>query len=210
MPGLISAEDKARKRKRNEDLPFAGMHSKRSPMCNPGDQENYQSEILQLEKRVLGSRRHYNSIADLLELAREPHGNAGRQQSAVVALCRIFCRLMAVGSLSSTGSEAQSETVIVRWLRERYADYRAIVLNLLGNDDLERQSVALTLSMQLVKEEASNLKPDENRLWESGIFAGVVRNLATTGPDDRARERFMRDFVEEYDDIRFYTFTVLA
>ena len=210
MPGLISAEDKTRKRKRNEDFALAGRDAKRGVMYVQDAQENYQSEIIQLEKHILGSRRHYNSIPDLVELAREPHGHAGRQQFMMVALCRIFCRLMARGNLTSTGAEVESETVIIQWLRERYADYQALVLDLLCTGEFESQSAALTLSMQLVKEEASNLKSDEHRLWKSGMFARVVRTLVMTGPDDRTRERFLKGFVNEYDDIRFYTFTVLA
>lgn len=199
-----------RKRKRNEDLPLTGMHSKISAMHAPNAHKNYRSEFLQLEKHILRSRRHYNSIPDLVELAREPHGYAGRQQFAVVALCRIFCRLLAGGNMTTSGAGAESEAIIVRWLRERYTDYQAIVMNLLCTGDFERQSAALTLSMQLVKEEVSNLKLNEHRLWKSGMFADVVRTLVMTGPDDRTRERFIKDFVEEYDDIRFYTFMVLA
>ena len=204
MPGLINPDEGSRKRKRNGYLPPADVHSKR---CSVDD---YRSEILQLEDNILGSRRQYNSIPELLALAREPEGGVGRQQFAVVALCRIFCRLMAVGSMTRTGAEAENDAVILRWLRERYADYQAIILNILGSGDFERQTAALTLSMQLVKEEASNMKLDEHRLWKSGVFPGVVRALVIARSDDRIREQFIKDFVEEYDDIRFYTFSVLA
>lgn len=64
--------------------------------------------------------------------------------------------------------------------------------------------------MRFVKDEALHLKVNEEYAWRSGIFADIVRSLLEAEDGQEVREEFVEKYVEEYDDIRLYTFAVVA
>ncbi|KAI9819476.1 MAG: hypothetical protein M1827_006924 [Pycnora praestabilis] len=174
------------------------------------DDDDPQTRILLLESRILESRRHYNNIAILLESFRGTDKAAEEQATACVALCRVFCRLMVAGSMSKTEDTPENEAIIIKWLKERYNDYTAILLKTLQGGEPEKQSTVLILLMRLVKDEALYLKVNEEYAWLSGMFADIIRSLLEAKDGQVVREEFVEKYVEEYDDIRLYTFAVVA
>ena len=200
MPGLVDANQKVRKRKRDEDNVVTRVVSK-----------NYDlTRIAFLEEQILGSRKHYNAIPTLIGYAKCYEEDPVRHHHAVLALCRIFCRLMATGGMIRVKATAKEEEVIARWLRERYQDYQRILLDMLASTKIGRQGIAMTLLMQLVKEEGTYSKTNSEPGWDSGLFASVVQQMVTGVSNNSVREDFVRAFVEVYDDIRFYTYKVLS
>ena len=169
---------------------------------------NVQSDFLLLEEQILESRKNFNKIVTLLEHAtkRDSQEEITQGTLALVALCRVFRKLIALGHLSSTHQAQKTETAIVQWLNERYMDYKKILLKLFSEDDASRHSAALALLMRLIKEDAEHLELSENSIWRKGTFAGILKELILSGNAAESRDEFVQNHVNKYYDIRFHAF----
>ena len=168
------------------------------------------SHINSLEQQIINSRRHYNSLIVLIELASWNKNPSFQQHHAVVALCKVFCRLMAAGHLTKTKSSPGNEIIIIQWLEERLQDVHNLLLDMLLQGSQEQQSSALMLCMQLYKEEATHLKSDEESAWNKGFFPDIFQSLMSDKTSYQTKEEFVKNFVDGYDDIRLYTFKMLS
>ena len=191
-PSEVSAKGKKRKREIAEE-----------------DEADSVSKILVLENQVLESRRYYNNIVTILKQCWGQGIEHNNEESniAVVALYRVFCRLMALGKLAQPRGTVENEATIVQWLNARYIEYKEILLTTLSQGGSNKQSTALTLLMRLVKEEATHLNLSEDALWRTGTFARVLKALSdAVDPSADVLDEFAQEYVQIYDDIRFYTF----
>ncbi len=168
------------------------------------------ADISSLETKIAESRKHYNELITLIDIARREDRTDGTDTAASVALCRTFCRLIANGSLTEPKSVEDAETVIFGWLKERYGEYRQLMIDNLRDGDSSQQYEALTLLLRLVKAEISHHKSEQGRFWRSGTFATIVQTLLAPSKLDNALEEFTRSYLNVYRDVRFYTFSVVA
>ena len=201
---------RTRKRKREGEVSKLPSSKKRATEQDPGDEDEFQSDILLLEASILESRKHYNNISKLLKYAQDLGAESQKDTIAAVALCRIFCRLMAAGSLVKTQRSNENEVTVAQWLSERYRAYKDVLLQVLRQGDIPRQSTALTLLMRLVKEEKAHLNLSYETVWRRGIFASLVDVLVEDAVAEDTRMEFVEKYVEEFDDIRYYTCERLA
>ena len=169
-----------------------------------------QDKALQLEEKILESRTNYNSIHTLLKCLQQEDELKNEKQIAAVALCRIFCKLMARGSLSKLQESSSDEVMIMQWLRERLHDYEQGLLRMLRSNNIGTQSIALTVLMQLFKDEASHLNQSAHMLWQEGIFWQLVQTLIEEEVVEEVRTEFVERYVVKYEDVRYYTFACLA
>lgn len=211
MPYLTAAASAGKKRKRDVEDRHANQRAKTKSRSKPtaAEEEDPQAQILLLENQVLESRRHYNNIATLLSTARQTNGDSEITQTALIALCRVFSRLMAAGSMVKSRTTPETEVVIIQWLRERYQEYTQLLLDSLRGVDVVEQSTVLTLLMRLVKEESIHLHNQGDYAWKNGLFARVVGALLELSESADLVNGFLEEYVEEYDDVRFYMFQVL-
>ena len=209
MPGLTNGLDTAKKRKR-KDAPSESLKRKRVASKGSSEESNVHDEILSLEEKILESRNNYNSIHTLLDYLKSSDHGSEKGVLAAVALCRVFCRLMAGGSLNRHREKAGNENTIAQWLGERLQDYENQLLKVLKKPDIGRQSTALTLLMRLLKEEAAHLNNLKESVWRDGIFGKLVHTLVEDEVVDETRAEFVEKYVEEYDDVRYYTFALLG
>ena len=209
MPGLTNGLDPTKKRKR-KDAPSESSKRKRVASKEPSEEPDLQDDILSLEEKILESRINYNSIHTLLGyLGSSDHGSE-KNVLAAVALCRVFCRLMAGGSLNKHKEKAGNENTIAQWLGERLQDYENELLKMFTEPDVGRQSTALTLLMRLVKEEAAHLNNVKGSIWRDGMLEKLVHKLLDDEVAEEIRAAFVENYVEKYDDVRYYTFALLA
>jgi len=194
MPYIEPAATAGKKRKRETKTSTAKSSARK--------ENDSQARILLLETQILESRQHYNNIATLLSILKK-QGDAADETDilAAVALCRVFCRLMAAGSFVESKGSLETELVITQWLKERYREYTETILGLLCGSGSEKYgSTCLTLLMRLVKEESAHL--GHEGAWKpSGLFEHVVSSVLSAD-NDAVREEFLAKFVNEYDDIR--------
>ena len=170
-----------------------------------------QDEALQLEEKILESRTNYNSIQTLLKYLQQENELKNEKTIAAVALCRIFCKLMARGSLSKLQESSSNELVIMQWLRERLLDYEQGLLRMLKSKSIGTQSIALTVLMRLLKDEASYLNQSaDNLCWQEGIFWQLVQTLIEEEVVEETRTEFVERYVVKYEDVRYHTFACLA
>ncbi|KAK5742477.1 Maturation and nuclear export of 40S ribosomal subunits interacting protein [Elasticomyces elasticus] len=201
MPGL-AVNGAVRKRKR-DDVPAT---KRKAPKATTG--ESTQNKILQLEEQILQGREHYNNIVELQTLVAKYETKPRAATLAAVSLCRVFCRLTAGESLVKSNSASDANTQIVSWLKARLRDYVDGLTAWLGGD---QGSTALTLLMRVVKAEVSQSSKRGEQAWktESGTFYKVVKALLENQDVEGARQEFVEAFVEEHDDVRFYTFSAV-
>ncbi|KAK4950575.1 Maturation and nuclear export of 40S ribosomal subunits interacting protein [Elasticomyces elasticus] len=109
-----------------------------------------------------------------------------------------------------TKTSSATDLESVDYLKERYKVYKAMLLDLLAGADSPTQSTVLTLAMRLVKEETSQDVRHAEQAWKTGVFAELVKSLIVHTACGPAREEFVEKFVEEYDDVRFYTFYTIS
>lgn len=198
-----------RKRKRDED----DTKTKRPKWQNEDEvgriEEAIEAEILQLENKILESRKNYNGISTLLRYMQTKNDTSEKRFLSAVALCRTFCRLITAGSLTTSREASSNEATIARWLEDRLVDYKSSLHLMLAGDDMTTRSTALTLLLRIFKEEAKDSSTSEDQIWRSGPLKDIVRCLVTDADDDSATP-LLRKYVDENDDIRYHTFSQLA
>lgn len=211
MPGTKSVGLAGAKRKRDPNKAERRESKSKNRRKSPSDDdhaEDIQSRILQLETQILESRRHYNNIATLLQLASQPEAAEEGSILAAVALCRVFSRMLATGDMVKSKGMGEAEAVIVAWLKERYAEFQGVLLdNFLRNEHPPKQSVALTLLMRLVKEES---KAQRHCNVKFGPLPHLTQVLLELPAGDLNREDFIEKYFKQFDDIRYYTFQTIT
>lgn len=197
MPSAVYESGISKKRKRTVVQKAA----------SPPSATHHANEVLELENQILESRRHYNNIARLLEYLQKPDAEDDEQSFvAAVALCRVFCRLLAGGKMSKNKVISKDETLIIDWLRERLKEYKNLLIPKLASHKPEWSQLALTLPLQLMKEEAVYLKVVNDTAWRNGTFALLLRKLVDELTLEATRGLFVKNYLLQFDDIRYYTF----
>lgn len=209
MPASSSATTVAgtkRKREVGKSERRASKSKSRQQASSDEDGDDAQSDILRLEAEVLESRKHYNNIATLLQLSKDESAESEITILASVALCRIFTRLLSSGDMIKSKGMAQSEVMIVSWLKERYRDYTEALVNyFLRSKNPRKQSTALTLLMRMVKEESKQ----KDFSWKKTPLTQTVETIMLLPEEDATRDEFSEKFFTKFDDIRFYTFKII-
>lgn len=208
MSGILNGSEAGRKRKREEGA--SKLSNRQFKGQDSSDEADIHAEILLLEQNILESRKNYNQISTLIGYTQAVGSENQKDVVAAIALCRVFCRLMIAGSLVKNRDSSGNDITIVQWLKERYQDYKNRLLSILQEGDVARQSTALTLLMRLVKEEKAYLNLPDEAVWRTGVFADVVSVLVTNTVADKTRMEFVEKYIENFDDVRYYTFDCLS
>ncbi|CRK37225.1 hypothetical protein BN1723_004281 [Verticillium longisporum] len=151
MPAKASAD--VRKRKRSSEAKEPAQKRARSESGDESDgssETDPQAEILLMEQEILESKKHYNNISKLLDIAKAYKTDPDSAALASVALTRVFVRLLAAGSLIKKKGLTEKDTVVVGWLRERYFEYKDVLAELITDEELG--SPALTLAMRMLNQ----------------------------------------------------------
>ncbi|KAB8356687.1 hypothetical protein FH972_024263 [Carpinus fangiana] len=205
MPGLVVTDGGAKKRKRasaTQDKGKPAAPRKRSKASPDADGES----VADLEAAIRESQKHYNNIAKLVAIAREEQNAA-----ASIALCRVFSRLQADGRLAKArNATSEKEEVITNWLRARAKEYREILLANIQSGDGSRAEMALTLGMQLVKQEIAASRTTAESIWKSGSFAEYCDAVLQSEQSSAVLLVFIEKYVQPYDDVRQHTFIRIA
>ncbi|KAL9030565.1 MAG: hypothetical protein Q9196_001326 [Gyalolechia fulgens] len=213
MPDISSRGTIIRKRKRQTrttDLKPNQLDKTRKIEKRVSQAAEIEEEILLLENQIRESRQHYNKIPVLLHYCQGYDVNNRRAITAAVALCRIFCRLMAVGSMSKPRNATENELIIVHWLRSQLEVYTTTLVDVLASADPAMQSTALTLLMRLLKEEAESLGLKPSKIWREGAFPRIISTVANFATSHEVKEEFVREYMQPYDDVRYYGFACLS
>ena len=202
MAGAIVAESALKRKPKGGPEPSKKRPRSDSNSRNDGDDE--QSQILLLENGIVESRKNYNNITTLIEISQKQGDNADAAVVAAVSLCRVFIRLLALGNLTRKKDASEKDETIVRWLRERLGEYKENIISMFRLD--ETALTALTLAMRILKAEAEHLHGNSEYIFPAAFLAEIVTALIQPEVDVSARNEFLGAFVNEHDDIRFYTF----
>jgi U3 small nucleolar RNA-associated protein 19 len=207
MPGTSTASHAGVKRKRDPNKPARRESKTKTRRTSPSEEgDDPQAEILQLEAQIVESRKHYNNIATLLQTARQSEAENEAPILAVVALCRVFSRLLATGDMVKSKGMGEAEAVIAAWLKERYKEFTELLMtDFLQSEQPPKQSVALTLLMRLVQEESKQ----KDYSVKNGPLLKLVETLLFLPADDPNRDEFAEKYFKQYDDIRYYTFQTI-
>jgi U3 small nucleolar RNA-associated protein 19 len=207
MPAAVgeAAAKTAVKRKRQEN---GDSSKKRRKSGADGDDngDDLKATIEKLETEIQESRKHYNNIPTILELAQKHNDDPKAALLASEALCRIFIRLLAAGNLVKRRDLSEKDATVTGWLRDRLADYRGALLSMFQSKKMAPH--ALMLAMALLKAEAQHLNDREEAVFPRYFFSDIVASLLES-PVEQLREQFSEKFVNEYHDIRFYTFEAI-
>lgn len=199
MPSAIEGKTSAVKRKRVE--------AKQKPLKRArsvSSDEDSQARILFLESGIFESKKNYNNISTLIKLLQSEHVDSEDSILASIALCRIFTRFMASGGLIRNPSTSEKDAVVILWLRERYSEYKTALIRLL--ESKTSSSTALTLCMRMLKSEGTHLQSGQDYAFPVRFLSDIIETLLKPESEESLRREFSETYVEEYDDIRFYTF----
>lgn len=204
MPAKISGDGLKRKRvpMKEKSKKRAKSESESESEAESDESNDPQAEILLLENEILESKKHYNNITKLIQIAGTQEDEPEAATLACVALCRVFVRLLSAGAFAFRPGQAEKEKVVVQWLRERYLEYKGVLASLLEEEDLA--STALTLAMRCLKAEAQHFTEKEEYTFPHAFIEQIVRALLASDSDD-VRVEFIEKYLTEYDDIRFFT-----
>ncbi|KAI2636920.1 nucleolar complex protein [Hypomontagnella submonticulosa] len=199
MPGKVG--DESLKRKRSKASEKANKRAK----AESSDEDDPQADILLLENEILESKKNYNNITTLLELAQKEYDDDSTQL-AMVSLCRVFLRLFASGNLSRRAGQSEKDIVVIQWLKQRLGEYKQIVVAALSHED--SASTALTLAMRILQAEGQHTNDKDDYNFPKGFLKELVEALVRSGSED-IRQEFCEKYLGEYADIRFHTFKAL-
>jgi len=202
MPGVTGNSGSSIKRKRisSHERPSKRTRSESSD-------EDTQAQILLRENETFESKKNYNNIAKLIKIFRDDNEDADNSVVAAVSLCRVFVRLMVAGDMARKQGSTEKDAVVVKWLRQRYSEYKTSLLLLLAEEAVE--STALTLCMRLLKTEGEHLRNGQDYNFPASFLAEIVQVLLSPNTGVAIRAEFGDKYVEEYDDVRFYTFKAI-
>ncbi|KAI0888631.1 CBF/Mak21 family-domain-containing protein [Annulohypoxylon maeteangense] len=206
MSGKFGEESLKRKRSK---APVESKKRSKAEDNGSEDDSDPQAEILLLENAILESKKNYNNITSLLELAQNDGDNEGDDESiqlAMVSLCRVFLRLLASGNMSRRDGQSDKDIVVIQWLKKRLGDYKKILLS--NFDQEESASTALTLAMRILQAEGKYTNDKDESNFPKAFLREIVGALVRDGSED-IRQEFCEKFLAEYADIRFYTFKTL-
>jgi U3 small nucleolar RNA-associated protein 19 len=203
MPGIVTDAGHFAKRKRisADKRPVKRARSESS-------EEDGQAQILLLETEIFESKKNYNNIATLIKILRTDSEYGDTVLVAAISLCRVFTRFMVTGHLVKKTASTDKDIVVIKWLKERYSEYKSTLLELLGEEGAS--STALTLCMRLLKIEGQHLLNGQEYNFPTLFLTEVVQALLKPGSDENARKEFSDKYVEENDDIRFYTLEAIG
>lgn len=200
MAGKTSAVSGG-KRKR---APVAKEPPKKRARSESGDESDDNAgadEILQLQDSILESKKNYNNIPKLISIARSHDEDSDLAALASVALTKVFMNLLASGAVLKKKGQPEKEAVVVQWLRDRYFEYKDILLDFIREDELALP--ALAIAMKLVKSEAQYLAESEENSFPQIWLQQIMQALLSSSSDD-ARGEFVDNFLAEYEDIRYF------
>ncbi|TKA31698.1 hypothetical protein B0A50_01776 [Salinomyces thailandicus] len=215
MPGVLTDGSGTHKRKREDAASKAKVNQPRkAPKAAAPTGESSQEKILLLEEQILQGRKHYNNIVELQSHVGHVAKKPKTATLAAVALCRVFCRLIAGEELVKRNdvTAAGADDQVVQWLKARLRDYaESLASGWIGSPDAAQESTALTLLMRLVKAETSQGARRSEQAWrtERASFFTLVSALLEEKDAEGARQEFVEKYVEEHDDARFYTFLAI-
>ncbi|KAK3053429.1 Maturation and nuclear export of 40S ribosomal subunits interacting protein [Extremus antarcticus] len=211
MAGPNGAPNGVLKRKRKDENENAGKDvngtkSRKAPKTI-SKSDGTQADVLLLEEQILDSREHYNNIIVLHAILENVEKKPKTATLAAVALCRVFCRLIAREQFVKHKNDTEADAQVVLWLKQRLRDYVESLTGWMGSPDVSRESTALTLLMRIVKEETSQGSRRSEQAWRTdrSTFYAVVEGLLETTAAEAARAEFVEKYVEEHDDVRFFT-----
>ena len=197
MPPKDSAERSKRKRASEGEKPEKRRRSSSS------DEEDPNAKILLMEKGILESRKNYNDIAILLSTMGDHEDGNPESMLAAVALCRVFVRLIAQGSLISKKSMSEKESVVVGWLKDQFSAFKTALLSFLEDEDLA--ITALTLCLRVLTAQGEYMHTGEDYSFPASFLQSIVSTVLR-GNDEDVRRAYVEEYAEQFDDIRYYTF----
>ena len=212
---MLAKSDSLRKRKRELVVTDDTEVTRRLKVSRPSAKASLNSqrdpshEIARLEAEIQASQRHYNNIKTLLQLSKHDarHGTKGKQ--AKLSLCRVFSRLLSEGRLRALPGATENEAIVTSWLRQCFSDYQKQLLVLLKSES--GWKLAMTLLMQLTREEVLATISSPQAVWRSGVYSKLVLALVsgTTPSHQRARANLTAQYINAYDDVKQHTFALV-
>jgi U3 small nucleolar RNA-associated protein 19 len=196
MPGLVDGTNGVAKRKR---AAFQHKSSKRAR--SDSVEESTEARILLLESEILDSKKNYNNIPILIKYLQ---ANNDESVVAAVSLCRIFTCILAAGDFDKKQEPSEKEAVVRLWLRERYSEFKKSLFQLLGGK--AAASTALTLCMRMLKSEGTHLRNGLQYFFPATFLKDIIKVLLIPDMEASVRHEFGKKYLEEYDDVRFFTF----
>jgi U3 small nucleolar RNA-associated protein 19 len=169
--------------------------------------QSREDEILCLEYEVTQSRKHFNNIAKLITIATSLEESPGSSGTAIIALCRTFCRLFAAGNFQKSRGAPESEILVLKWLEGRYNEYAGLLLGQIRLGSTNAQISAISVLMRLVKHEV-NAQGDA--LWAKGLFYRVLGCFISSAAESEvSMNEFVQKYFLKYDDVRYFTIALL-
>ncbi|KAH6960947.1 hypothetical protein HG530_004673 [Fusarium avenaceum] len=200
MAKAASAERVKRKRPSTHEQPTT---KRRRSSASSNESEDPNAKILLMEQGILESKKNYNDITILLSTANDFKNENPESMLATVALCRIFLRLLAQGSLIAKKTLSEKDLVVVGWLKGQFGEVKKTLVTLLRDEELA--PTALTLCMRTLKAEGEFLYDKDEYTFPRAFLREILAALFESENEDVIKA-YVEEFVEQYDDIRYFTF----
>lgn len=117
---------------------------------------------------------------------------------------------MSIGRLNKKKATSDAEAAVATWLKERYNEYfTTLCTALTEREDEKLQGVVLHVLTRLLKEEATHLKPaSEECYFPHESFGKVVKALLLSEVvSEEIKMKWVEDYVNQYDDVRYAFYT---
>lgn len=155
-------------------------------------------KIAKLEAELSDGQSSLNNIVHLLDLANS--SSVSTIEQSQISLYKVFKKLIALKKLDKP-TKGDTPT-IVAWLRERYAEYQKNLLESLQNKKSALQLSATLLYLRLMRDDPLNANPGQFPVEQYGRL--VIAMLNSDKLHEATKHSFREDYLQEFDDLRFY------
>ncbi|CAN6601150.1 nucleolar complex protein 4 [Trichomonascus vanleenenianus] len=164
-------------------------------------------KLKDVEEKVLSSVKHYNLLPSLIDGLESDRNDASMKHNIAATLLKIFGKLLKKGELRRSKGKTESQVQVVGWLQDLYNDFKDSRLHVLEtSDDEEELGSAIAILLKLLLAESKYMAPNpEETYFPKMLFNSTLLKLLTSkGTPDSALELLASDYLNEYDDLRYY------
>ncbi|KKY26451.1 putative ribosome biogenesis protein noc4 [Phaeomoniella chlamydospora] len=203
----MSADAVMKKRRRREEGVQKPSKKSKNIAVVPEHSGGSQQRISELEAAIAEGTNTLENVATLLSFVPTDGSKSSKAPVALISLCKCFTRLMASGHIKPSFDSNTGSSKISRLLREYYATYQDILLQLLHKGTSKTQITALQLSFQMLKAQSEHL---EENVWHSKAFFDLMTTLFEAQDGAGVRALYSQEYFSIYNDCTYHTLEFLS
>jgi len=194
-----------KKRKRDDDQPQTEVHKRRAVPTGQGSSH----DIEQLEKRIVENpSKNRKDVETLIRTIDLSDSGSKINLKAAIALCKVFSRLVASGTLTKNGHDNEQSHELSGWYVQQYGIYRMALMKLLRSVSASQRLPVVHLCWRVLEQDAELL---HHLVWDSDSMFRPLLAAVIEMPDGAdIRETYVGEYMNACHDCCYHSLAYLS